>query len=194
MPDEEDAQLYARWREGDERAGRTLFRRHAPSVLRFFRGKIPERAEDLAQEVFARFLGDRRAEVAVRPFLFGIARNVLREALRNRDDSYDEGVTSIVDLAGPSNTGLQQRHVLLRALQALPVGQQIAIELHYWEGMSSAELGLVLGISASAARTRLDTARERLRVSLGKSFPKRPITDFDDLEAWAHQIRDLCER
>jgi RNA polymerase sigma factor (sigma-70 family) len=190
----DDGVLHTLWRNGDERAGRDLFRRHAPGVLRFFRSKLPDLAEDLTQEVFARFLQTPRQDLAVRPFLFGIARNVMREELRERRPEYNEGVTSIADVAQGSSTELHERAVLLRALQSLPVGQQIAIELHYWEGMTSEELGVVLGISASAARGRLDTARDRLRASLSKSFPKRPASDFEDLEAWALRLRELVER
>ncbi|HWB75972.1 MAG TPA: sigma-70 family RNA polymerase sigma factor [Nannocystaceae bacterium] len=194
MADEDDAELHTRWCGGDERAGRDLFRRHAPGVLRFFRSKLPPAAEDLTQEVFTRFLRDTRGALAVRPFLFGIARNVLREELRRRHGAHDEMVSSIADLAGPSSVRLHRRQQLLRALQVLPLDHQIAIELHYWEGFTSDELGEALGISASAARGRLETARDRLRVSLSRSFPKRPATDFDDLEAWSQQLRALFDR
>jgi RNA polymerase sigma factor (sigma-70 family) len=189
----DDAELHARWRDGDERAGRDLFRRHAPGVLRFFRSKLPAAAEDLTQEVFARFLRDRRGELAVRPFLFGVARNVLREELRRRRGDHDESVSSIADLAGPSSVQLHRRQQLLRALQVLPLEHQIAIELHYWEGFTSEELGAALGVSASAARGRLEAARERLRISLSRSFPKRPPTDFDDLEGWSRRLRELFD-
>lgn len=191
MSEPDDAELRARWRAGDERAGRDLFRRHAPGVLRFFRSKLPASADDLTQEVFARFLREQRELVLVRPFLFGIARNVLREELRTRRGPIDDHVTSIADLDGPSSTRLHQRQRLLRALQVLPLDQQIAIELHYWEGFTSEELGTALGISASAARGRLDVARGRLRDSLSKAFPKRPASDFDDLDAWSQQLRGL---
>lgn len=99
-------------------------------------------------------------------------------------------MTSIADLGAVGSTRLHQRQRLLRALQVLPVDQQIAIELHYWEGFTSEELAAVLGISASSARTRLTVARERLRASLSKRFPKRPASDFDDLERWAAMLRD----
>ncbi|MBK6920202.1 MAG: RNA polymerase sigma factor [Deltaproteobacteria bacterium] len=187
---DDDATLRQRWNAGDERAGRALFRRHAPGVLRFFRSKLPGSAEDLTQEVFARFLRDRRDDVMVRPFLFGIARNVLREELRRRRGPGDAPMTSIADLGAVGSTRLHQRQRLLRALQVLPVDQQIAIELHYWEGFTSDELGATLGISASAARSRLELARERLRASLCKAFPKRPAHAFDDLEAWSREIAE----
>lgn len=189
-----DAELLRQWQAGEQRAGRELFRRHAPAVLRFLRSKLPAAAEDLAQEVFARFLREAAREPAVRPFLFGIARNVLREELRRRDAAFDPLNSSIAEHSAIGSTRLHARARLLRALQVLPLDQQICIELHYWEGFTSQELGECLGISASTARGRLDVARERLRASLSKSFPRRPKTEFDELEGWALQLRALFDR
>ncbi len=187
--DPTDEQLHARWLDGDEPAGRALFRRHAGSVLRFFRSKLPSVAEDMTQETFARFLRHREGAQHVRAFLFGIARNLVREEIRRRRPDHDEALVSVVDLGQPASTQLHERQHLLRALQGLPVGQQIAIELHYWEGFSSAELGEALGVSASAARSRLDAARAGLRKSLSKAFAKRPAEEFEDLEHWVLQLR-----
>lgn len=186
---DDDGRLLVRLRAGDRSAGRELFRRHARGLLRFFRSKFPEMAEDLTQEVFARFLRDTRDDVHVRGFLFGIARNVLGEELRRRRPDADAGITAIADLVPPSSTQLLQRHHLLRALQSLPLEQQIVIELCYWEGLPSEELGEALGIPASTVRGRLAVARERLRESLRKRFPRRPAEDFVDLDAWVEKLR-----
>ena len=187
--DDDDAGLHARWLEGDRGAGRELFRRHGRAIIRFIRSKFPGVAEDLSQEVFARFFRTTKGDVDVRPFLFGIARNVVFEEVRRRQPGADVGVTSIVDLQPPSSTQMLERHRLLQALQVLPLDHQVVLELHYWEGMASEELGVALGVTASAARSRVAAARDRLRASLQKRFPKRPETDFVDLERWAHQLR-----
>ena len=184
-----DGQLHARWLGGDRQAGRELFRRHGRAILRFIRSKFPEVAEDLSQEVFARFFRTTREEVDVRPFLFGIARNVVLEEVRRRRPGADAGVTSVIDLRPPSSTQMLERHRLLQALQVLPLDYQVVLELHYWEGMASEELGVVLGVTGSAARSRLAAARDRLRASLHKRFPKRPETDFADLDRWAADLR-----
>lgn len=193
LSEEDDGRLLARLRAGDRTAGRELFRRHARGLLRFFRSKFPEMAEDLTQEVFTRFLRDTRDDVHVRGFLFGIARRVLGEELRRRRPDADAGVTAIADLVPPTSTQMLQRHRLLRALQNLPLEQQMVIELHYWEGMDSEELGEALGIPASTVRGRLGVARDRLRDSLRKRFPKRPEADFTDLDAWVGKLRAALE-
>lgn len=185
-----DVELWDRWRAGDQRAGKALFERHAPAVLRFFRAKVPESAEDLTQEVFMRFLRAAAIETAPRAFLFGIARNVMRETFKRRRPDFDDSITAVADVDAASSTHLHARRSLLTALQVLPFDLQVTIELHYWEGFTSEELAAVLGISASSARTRLTVARERLRASLSKRFPKRPASDFDDLERWAAMLRD----
>jgi RNA polymerase sigma-70 factor (ECF subfamily) len=188
--EESDAELLARCRDGDQRAGRVVFRRHAPAVLRFFRSKLPAAAEDLTQDVFARLLRSPPDGTNVRAYLFGIARNVLREVLKRRLPQFDPATTSIADADRPTSTKLHERRSLLAALVALPVDLQVTIELTYWEGLTSEELAVVLGISPSAARSRLTVARRRLRQALTKMFPKRAAAELDDLEAWAAKMRD----
>lgn len=186
---DDDSLLLQRWLANERTAGRELFRRHGRSVLRFIRSKFPEVAEDLSQEVFARFFRNAQDGVSVRGYLFGIARNVVLEEARRRKPDADAGVTSVADIRPPSSTRMLERHRLLQALQVLPIDHQVVLELHYWEGLNSDELGECLGAPASTVRGRLTAARERLRESLHKRFPKRPQTDFADLEAWVQQLR-----
>jgi RNA polymerase sigma factor (sigma-70 family) len=186
-----DAELLARSRAGDQRAGRDLFRRHAPAVLRFFRSKMPKTAEDLTQEVFTRLLAHPPAGPApMRAYVFGIARNLLREVLKRRHATFDPATTSIADVRLPTSSRLRARRKVLDALLVLPFDLQLTIELAYWEGFTSEELAVALGVSPSAARTRLTVARRRLLQSLTKQFPKRPATDFDDLETWVATMRE----
>src|ERR1044071_735497 len=85
--------LIARARRGDEEAFRLIFERYTRPVMRFIFYMVNERAlaEDLAQETFVRAyknLSTLRDEAALSTWLFGIARNVAREALRaNRQDA-----------------------------------------------------------------------------------------------------------
>ena len=45
----------------------------------------------------------------------------------------------------------------------LPTELKVPVYLHYYEGYRSEEIGKILGISASAVRTRLQKAREKLK-------------------------------
>jgi RNA polymerase sigma-70 factor (ECF subfamily) len=61
---------------------------------------------------------------------------------------------------------VDERDAIRRALAKLPIGQREALVLCDWLGMTDAQAGSVLDISAGAARTRLHRARESLRRSL----------------------------
>jgi RNA polymerase sigma factor (sigma-70 family) len=182
------SELLSRWRVGDERAGRQLFRTEAPAVLRFFRSKLPASAEDLTQETFVRLFKKPPATTSVRAYLFGIARNVLREAIKRKVACFDPMTMSIADVGQPTSTALRTQQQVLSALIALPLDLQVTVELYYWEGFTSEELGQALGISPNAARTRLTLARRRLRDALGKRMPDRG-SELDDLKAWMTRAR-----
>jgi RNA polymerase sigma factor (sigma-70 family) len=82
-----DEELLARTARGDDDAFAAFYRRHLDPVIAYLRQRVaaPEQAFDLAAETFAvvaleagRFRGDATATA----WLYGIARNLLRESLR----------------------------------------------------------------------------------------------------------------
>jgi RNA polymerase sigma factor (sigma-70 family) len=147
-----------------------FFEQHAPAIIRFFRGLVRDDVEELVQETFVRWLEGRdrmRAGTDPRAYLFGIARNVLREHLRKlaRDRMIDYDVESMAKLEpGPSTIAAQRRehHMLTEALRRLPVRQQVILQLHYWEKLKSKDIAAIEDISASGMRDRLMQARKRL--------------------------------
>src|SRR3712207_805163 len=81
--------LIARARGGDEEAFRLIFERYTRPVISFIFYMAGERgaAEELAQETFLRAyrsLASLREDSNLSSWLFGIARNVAREWLRER--------------------------------------------------------------------------------------------------------------
>ena len=81
--------LIARARRGDADAFRLIFERYTRPVISFIFYMVNERelAEELAQETFVRAyrgLDTFRGKVKLSTWLFGIARNVAREAIRRR--------------------------------------------------------------------------------------------------------------
>ena len=180
-PEDSDATLAARFRDGDRHAGAALFDRHFAALARFFANKVVQESDqdDLVQATFTACLGavDRyRGEGPFRSFLFGIAYNVLRRHFeRGRANPIDLGYVSAVDLApGPSTIagarGEQQG--LADALRTLPVEQQTIIELFYWESMTAAEIGRSLGVPEGTVRTRLRRSRALLLEALAEAEPK----------------------
>ncbi len=196
-----DPELLAAWRDGDARAGQELFTRYFGPVSRFFANKLRGDAhDDLVQETFEACVRGRdrlRDDASFRSYLFSVACNVLKHHYRRklRGARLDElGESSIHDLApGPSTImgSAEEERLLLEALRRVPLDLQIVLELRYWEGMSSAEIGAVLGIPAATARTRLHRGREQLErviAELPASRETRQST-LAEREAWASRIR-----
>lgn len=175
---DDHAQLAA-WRGGDGEAGQALVERHYESVLRFFRTKAGEDADDLVQQTFLRSVehADRfRGESSFRGFLFGIARNVLFEHIRRkvRDGraSPDFGVSSILDLDPRASTLLFQRaeeRALVQALQNMPVEVQIVVELYYWEELSVDEVASAVEVPPGTVKSRLHRGRDLLRKAMDEA-------------------------
>lgn len=82
-----DQELLRRVASGDEQAFADFYREHLDSVVAFFRRRVPdgELAFDLAAETFAAVVSSAYSYDGDGPaaaWLFGIARNKLRESLR----------------------------------------------------------------------------------------------------------------
>ena len=194
-PDEDDRALLDAWRRGDRERGNQLFRRHIRSVSRFFRTKIPDAAEDLTQSTFlaiAQLDPARLGDAPFRAYLFGVARNQLLMHLRTKlraDKRFDPLTWSAPD-AGASPVKLvarqQQQSVLATALQQLPVDYQIAIELHYFEGMQVAEIAAALEKPAGTIKSLLSRGRELLRekVEMLASSSELLTSIVGELDRW----------
>jgi RNA polymerase sigma factor (sigma-70 family) len=194
-----DDELLAAWRGGDQAAGERLFDRHADAIARFFENKVTRGAEDLVQAAFLRMLEGRdrfRGEGTFRGFAFGVARNVLREHLREliRDRQVDPSFDSMAELApGPSTVvGLREEHqLMLEGLRHLALDDQILLELFYWEDLSSDEVAAILGIPASSTRRRLSEARTRLDAKMAEIAASPALLDrtVRHLESWVADVR-----
>lgn len=196
-----DLALFEAWRGGDRHAGGELFDRYFVPLRRFFRSKIGDDYEELVQLTFMRCtqsMDKFRAEGTFRAFLFAIAWNVLRDHLRKRSrerDRWDPNDDSVADLDLPSPSaaaGERREHsVLLQALRRLPLNDQIVLELFYWEQMRSVEIATVIEVPHGTVRSRLRTARERLRghVEELSRNPQECKSTLDNLERWAEELR-----
>lgn len=133
-----------------------------PDAYRLARAIVGEAhtAEDTAQEAclqMFRSIATLRNSDAFRTWFYRI---VVREALKQKarltvsatlvaDDGYCEDRSALVDL--------------WRALATLPVHLRSVIALHYFEGLSSREIGKIVGVPEATVRFRLMTARRRLQ-------------------------------
>lgn len=170
-----DHELLAAWRDGDTTAGDELVSRHWAAIARFFRSKVGDDGADLISQTFLACVEtkDRIAGDNIKAYLFGVARRRLADHLRKRarTPAVDLALSSLADLrTGPATATLRrERGELLRdGLARIPVDDQIALELAYFEAMSSREIADVLDIEENTVRSRLARAREKLRTALAE--------------------------
>ena len=185
-----------RWRAGDAEAGRQLFARHFPAVRRFFRNKVDLDTHDLVQRTFLTCLEHAdalRNPESFRPYLFSIAhRELIAYFRRLRPQVGSVEASSIADLS-PSPSAIvadrERQRVLLAALRQLPLELQVALELHYWEELTAAEIGEVLDLPVGTAKTRIRRAKELLRALVEGGAEERREVTLRDIAAWAREVR-----
>jgi RNA polymerase sigma-70 factor (ECF subfamily) len=196
----DDFALLDRWKAGDGAAGDQLVRRHYMSVRRFFEARFSAFADDLTQRTFlacVETLPERPVRESFRACLFGIARNQLLMQLRkSRQRSAVEYRRDMALRPTPrtSVTGLlarnEEHHYVLRALVQLPPDLQVAMQLFYWELMSTDEIGRVIEVPASTVRSRLARARELMAKSITRLKLPKPLQESlaADLEEWTRTV------
>lgn len=117
-----------------------------------------------------------------RPWLFGVARNLVRSGWRRRQRSAALTERLINELrAAPPTTASQMSDpdVLLEALGRLRETDRELLQLIAWEELSHREIAGVLGISENAVAIRVHRARARLTKVLdragGPALRARPV-------------------
>ena len=200
-----DLELLDAWRDGDKGAADALIKRHFGPLCRFFRNKVSTGVDDLIQTTLLTCVErrDRFPEGwSFRTFLFVVARDQLYmqyRRLNRKGLEIDGSVTSVVDL-NPSPSAVASKHeeqrIILEALRRIPVDLQIALELHYWEGLKGPELAKVLQIPEGTVRSRLRRGRElfaaRMReLATSEEQLERTLSDLDN---WASSVRDAVGR
>ena len=131
-----------------------------------------ETSDDLLQETFLQMHRSRAAynpAYAVRPWVFGLARNVFlmnRRAARRWAQVYEsrEDLPEFPVLPEAENLG--SRDQIRRGISCLSADQAEALLLHHEWGFSFDEIAGMLGISAAAARARASRGMADLRAAL----------------------------
>jgi RNA polymerase sigma factor (sigma-70 family) len=103
------------------------------------------------------------------PWLFAVARNLWRNQVRlarRRSEILARFRASPPAAAGDDPAGLEPG-LLRAAMASLSEGDQEVLRLVAWDGLTPAEVAIVLDCSAVAARSRLHRARARLAARLG---------------------------
>lgn len=179
-----DVALLRAWREGDRAAADVLIARLGPRLYNFFASKVVDGADELCQQALADCvadggpLGPDGTRHSVRGLMFTVARRRLLQRLGERgSSSLDPGERSVADLDPRIDEvvdGPQQRRQLLLALQQLPVDAQVALELSYWERLTTEEIARVVERSEPEVEAQLAQARAQLR---GMIDDEREVSD-----------------
>jgi RNA polymerase sigma factor (sigma-70 family) len=151
-----------------------LYRAHYTAVLRFVRRRVSEpEVDDVVSETFlAAWRRQDEMAVAPLPWLYRTARNVILNV--NRAAGRREGLAVRIASMGGGDRGagdpidrFEQREDLVALWRGLDPLDQEVLALQVWEGLSSREAAVVLGISRAACSMRATRARRRLAAALG---------------------------
>ena len=131
-------------------------------------------AADLTQDTFVALwesLDRFREDMPLKPWLYGIARNVWRKRCAQRDEEpMDE--ESFAEMPDPNPTPEQAMlnkeatRILEEAVAQLPHDYREAVTLRFWEDLDYSEMAQMLSISEELARWRVHQGRKLLRERL----------------------------
>jgi RNA polymerase sigma factor (sigma-70 family) len=167
----------ARFCRGDEVAFGVLYDRYAPQLETFLNRLVRDQtlAEDLLQTTFLSFVRARGRYVAtagLRAWIFSIAANAGRDALRRRGARREEALGpelgNVGDVGGPAAamSDPPMARAIEEALRQLPEDQREAVLLHKMHGLSFPEVASALGTTVGAAKVRAHRGYQRLRLLL----------------------------
>ncbi len=168
-----DAELVASsLREPD--AFTQLFERHWQALFRFCQSRAGAVGEDIAAETF-RVAFDRRRRYDAsysdaRPWLFGIATNLLRDHFRTARRAQQK-LTRSATLDAVAQNGEQLNELeaqllgpdLADALQGLPATDRDALLLLAWADLDYEQISQALQVPLGTVRSRIHRARQRVR-------------------------------
>jgi RNA polymerase sigma factor (sigma-70 family) len=156
-----------------------IFDRHYQAVHRYLARRVPRaQADDLASMTFVVAFerrGSFRAQsTSARPWLLGIATNLMHE--RTRREYREQGALvglsdehAIVDGAHRDTDERPDTERLALALATLDPAQRDVLLLHAWEELSYEEIAQGLDVPLGTVRSRLSRARAHLRSRLEES-------------------------
>jgi RNA polymerase sigma-70 factor (ECF subfamily) len=159
---------------------------YAPVILRYAQRRLPgqDGAWDVVTETFTaawRHWHRRPGQGELLPWLYAIAGNAVRGQWR-ATERRRRLVARLAESGAPDHAADPADGVVLGrsiedALARLPEADQEVLRLIAWEGQTDARsLGLALGLSPVAARSRVHRARRRLRAVLdgAEATPREP--------------------
>jgi RNA polymerase sigma-70 factor (ECF subfamily) len=174
-----DAEVIAASRD-DPDAFAAIFERHFDAIFRYLRRRVGRtRAEELAAETFTQALAARHrfdtGRAGARPWLYGIAVNLLRHHYRSEERELRAYARSGVDPLAANEPSLERADAtaigpaVAAALAELAPVERETLLLYAWAELGYGEIATALDIPIGTVRSRLNRARTRLRELLAAS-------------------------
>ena len=179
-----DARLLERAQDGDQEAfgelwrhyrnrlwSTTMWRVRGSRKLGAF-GQLPERAEDIVNEVFCivwRRIDKIPSCVAFRPWLWGVLRMVIRDQAKLSERSYAFDPVTLETLSIDENLPLktaENKEAIYVNISCLKATHRDCLTCYYLQGMTYRETGKAIGVSYETARNRVKEAIKRLRCQM----------------------------
>jgi RNA polymerase sigma-70 factor (ECF subfamily) len=161
-----------------------IFERYFGQIHQYLARRVGDRtADDLAAEVFVAAFAQRQrydlARESARPWLYGIATNLIGTYRRQEQRRYQALARAGASLVSPSDEDRVTDRVsawaagpaLAAALASLEAGDRDVLLLIALAGLDYQEAAQALGIPYGTVCSRLNRARRRLREALGGTNP-----------------------
>jgi len=178
MPSDDERRLIFDAQEGSRGAFRLIVERYMKQAYDIAYGVVGDHdeAEDVAQESFVRVyrsLRSFRGDAGFGTWLYRIVMNVSLNRLRKRKTKEQREVkmqAQYREKPGPDLLNVEQpdlRVHIERALHQLPTLQRAVVILRHMNGMSTREVGAILGCSDGTVKTHLHRGLKKMRTKLG---------------------------
>ena len=169
------ADLIARARSGEHEAFRVIFNRYSKPIASFINDLVDNRdlAEELTQETFVRAYKNiryLRDDTKLSTWLFGIAKNVAREAVRAKVRAVSEDDIEFAASCNSNSTcpsemliGKELQSAIRNALSSLDEDYRLVFVLKVFRQCRYDEIAEITGFSIAKVKTDLHRARVELR-------------------------------
>jgi RNA polymerase sigma-70 factor (ECF subfamily) len=153
-----------------------VFDRHFRVVHRYVARRLgSEWADELAAETFARAFAARSSYdprlADARPWLLGIATNLIRQHRRSEERRWRAYARSVVpdslELGELAVSGAMDAPLAV-GLASLPRGERDVLLLYAWFDLSYEEIAQALGLPVGTVRSRLNSARRRMGAAVAE--------------------------
>ena len=179
----DDARLLERIKQGDKAAFAVLVRRHSLMFYRVayrFSGSRTE-SEDIVQEAFVKLwekpnMWQEDRKTAFTTWFYRVVVNLCLDYRKKKRPVAIENEEWIEDDRDSTETELlkgEKQWLLETQIKALPERQQTALNLCFYENLSTQEAASIMGVNLKALQSLLMRAKATLRERIGELYADR---------------------